>query len=186
MTRTTESYRDNQGRAQTRQVQHVRWENASGTVTHFFDDEPVPGTQGVRHDLLRKIEPFPMTDLVPYDAAMLSGFVVEHYQIVLLDAAERSIQQMRGALQAMSAQQVPGDTYRNLEISPTFSARTFKHVLLPVWLLTYTFGATAYQVLVNGSTGKMDGTYPISWWKVAGLVVLALIALMVFVYLEGG
>ena len=183
---TTESYRDNQGRTQTRQVQHVRWENASGTVTHFFDDEPVPGTQGVRHDLLRKIEPFPMTDLVPYDAAMLSGFVVEHYQIVLLDAAERSIQQMRGTLEALCAQQVPGDTYRNLEISPTFSDRTFKHVLLPVWLLTYNFGATAYQVLVNGYTGKMDGTYPVSWWKVLGLVVLALIALMVFVYLEGG
>ena len=72
------------------------------------------------------------------------------------------------------------------EISPTFSARTFKHVLLPVWLLTYTFGATAYQVLVNGYTGKMDGTYPVSWWKVLGLVVLALVALVLFLYLEGG
>ena len=37
---------------QTRQVQHVRWEPASGEVEHFFDDEPVPGTQGVSHDLL--------------------------------------------------------------------------------------------------------------------------------------
>ena len=106
---TTESYRDNQGRTQTRQVQHVRWENAVGTVTHFFDDEPVPGTQGVRHDLLRKIEPFPTPDLVPYDAAMLSGFVVEHYQIVLLDAAERSIQQMRSALEDALR---PGDPRR--------------------------------------------------------------------------
>jgi len=183
---TNETYRDNQGRTQTRQVQHVRWENASGTVTHFFDDEPVPGTQGVRHDLLRKIEPFPTPDLVPYDAAMLSGFVVEHYQVVLLDAAERSIQQMRATLQALCAQQVPGDTHRNLVISPTFSERTFKHVLLPVWLLTYTFGAKPYQVLVNGYTGKMDGTYPISWLKVAALAVLALIVLMVFLYLEGG
>ena len=103
----------------------------------------MPGTQGVRHDLLKKIEPFPTPDLVPYDAAMLSGFVVEHYQIVLLDAAERSIQQMRSALEALCAPQVPGDTFRNLEISPTFSDRTFKHVLLPVWLLTYNFGATA-------------------------------------------
>ena len=46
---TTETYRDGQGRVQTRQVQHVRWEPASGRVEHFFDDEPVPGTQGVRH-----------------------------------------------------------------------------------------------------------------------------------------
>ena len=35
------------GRTQTRQVRHVRWEPASGEVRHFFDDEPVPGTQGV-------------------------------------------------------------------------------------------------------------------------------------------
>jgi hypothetical protein len=135
---------------------------------------------------LRKIEPFPTAELVPYDAAMVSGFVVEHYQVVLLDAAERSMQQMQATLEAMCAQQVPGDTHRNLEIYPTYSARTFKHVLLPVWLLTYTFGATPYQVLVNGYTGKMDGTYPVSWWKVAGLVLLALIVVLIVLAVEGG
>jgi predicted RNA-binding Zn-ribbon protein involved in translation (DUF1610 family) len=183
---TTESYRDSQGRTQARQVRHVRWENATGTVTHFFDDQPVPGTQGIRHDLLRGIEPFPTADLVPYDAAMLSGFVVEHYQVVLLDAAERSVAQMRAALEAMCAQQVPGDTHRGLEIFPTFSGQTFKHVLLPVWLLTYDYGATPYQVVVNGYTGKMEGTYPVSWWKVAGLVLLAIVVLLIVAYVDGG
>jgi Zn finger protein HypA/HybF involved in hydrogenase expression len=182
---TTDTYRDNQGRSQTRQVRHVRWEPAAGQITHFFDDEPVPGTQGLNHDLLRRIEPFPTSDLAPYDAAMLSGFVVEHYQIVLLDAAERSQQQMRAKLEALCAAQVPGDTHRNLQIFPQYSGRTFKHILLPVWLLTYTFGATPYQVLVNGYTGKMDGTYPVSWWKVAGLVLLALIALLIVIALQG-
>jgi hypothetical protein len=54
-----------------------------------------------------------------------------------------------------------------------------------VWLLTYNYGAKAYQVLVNGYTGKMDGTYPVSAWKVAGLILLALLVLLVFLYLEG-
>ncbi len=182
---TTETYRDNQGRSQTRQVRHVRWEPASGRIEHFFDDEPVPGTQGVRLDLLKRIEPFPTTDLVPYDTAMLSGFVVEHYQVVLVDAAQRSLQQMHAQLEQLCAAQVPGDTYRNLQISPEFSGRTFKHILVPVWLLTYNYGAKAYQVLVNGYTGKMDGTYPVSAWKVAGLILLALLVLLVFLYLEG-
>ena len=31
----------------TRQERRVRWEPASGVVDHFFDDEPVPGTQGL-------------------------------------------------------------------------------------------------------------------------------------------
>src|SRR4029078_33706 len=85
-----EAYRDSRGRSQTRQVRHVRWEPASGVVQHFFDDEPVPGTHGVSHALLREIEPSRTAELVPYDTAFLSGFIVEHYQIVLLDAAQAS------------------------------------------------------------------------------------------------
>ncbi len=178
---TSETYRDGQGRVQTRQVQHVRWEPASGRVEHFFDDEPVPGTQGVRHDLLRKIEPFPSADLVPYDAAMLSGFVVEHYQIVLLDAAQRAVDQMTAQLRQLCAQQIPGNTYRSLEIFPEFSGRTFKHILVPVWLLTYTYGPRSFQVLVNGDTGKMDGTYPVSAWKIAAVIALVILIVVLYV-----
>ncbi len=178
---TSETYRDNRGQTSTRQVRHVRWEPASGEVRHFFDDEPVPGTQGVSHDLLEQVEPFSTSELVPYDTAFLSGFVVEHYQIVLLDAAARSEQAMSRQLFEMAASQIPGDTYRNLEIRPVFSGRTFKHVLVPVWLLSYLYGRTSYQVVVNGDTGRMAGQYPKSAWKIALLVVLALIVLLIVI-----
>ena len=175
---TTETYRDKQGRTQTRQVRHTRWEPASGEVRHFFDDEPIPGTHGVSHALLKQIEPFPTGELVPYDTAYLSGFVVEHYQVVLVDAAQRSQQAMTESLRELSAAQVPGDTYRNLQISPAFSARTFKHILVPIWLLTYNFGTKPYQVVVNGYTGQMAGDYPKSFWKIALLVLLAIIVVL--------
>lgn len=181
---TTETYRDSKGNTQTRQVQHVRWEPASGVVEHFFDDEPVPGTQGVSHRLLEQVEPFPTTELVPYDTAFLSGFVVEHYQVVLLDAAQSSQDAMAGKLREMCASQVPGDTYRNLAIHPVFSGQTFKHILVPVWLLSYLFSAKTYQVVVNGYTGSMAGQYPKSPWKIAFLVLLAIIALFIFMLIS--
>jgi hypothetical protein len=168
---TTETYRDNKGHTQTRQVRHTRWESASGVVNHFFDDEPIPGTTGVSHGLLKEVEPFPTNELIPYDTAYLSGFVVEHYQVVLLDAAKASEESMRRKLEELCAAEVPGDTYRNLVIHPTFSAQTFKHILVPLWLLTYTYGAKIFHVLVNGSTGRMAGEYPKSFWKVFFLVV---------------
>ena len=63
----TQNYTDNQGRRQTRQVRHVRWVPAAGALSHFFDDELVPGTTGVHPQLLRRIEPFPTTnELKPY------------------------------------------------------------------------------------------------------------------------
>jgi len=180
---TTETYRDSKGNMQTREVRHVRWEPASGTVEHFFDDEPIPGTQGIAHALLQQVEPFPTNELVPYDTSYLSGFVVEHYQIVLLDAAKASEDSMREKLEGMCAAQVPGDTYRNLVIHPTFSARTFKHILVPLWLLTYTYGARIFHVLVNGVTGRMAGEYPKSFWKVFFLVV-GIIILVLIVFLS--
>jgi hypothetical protein len=167
--------RDSQGRRVVRKEQRTRWEPASGVVDHAFDDDPVPGTQGLPMDLLRQVEPFPTQAVVPYDTAFLSGHVVEHYRVVLLEAAERSQQQMHAALERLCARQVPGDTYRNLRIFPTFSGRTFKHVLVPVWLLSYNYGAKAFQVIVNGYTGKIAGKYPISWWKVLLVILLALI-----------
>ena len=101
-----------------------------GTSTHFFDDN-CARHQGVRHDLLTEDRAVPDAGPGAVRRRYALGLVVEQYQIVLFDAAERSIQQMRGALQAMCAQEMPGDTYRNLEMSPTCSARTFKHVLVP-------------------------------------------------------
>jgi hypothetical protein len=177
---TTETYRDNRGRHQTRQVRHVRWEPASGEVRHFFDDEPVPGTQGVSHRLLQQVQPFPTAELVPYDPAFLSGFVVEHYQLVLLDASKHSEASMTRQLYDMCAAEVPGDTHRNLNIQPSFSARTFKHILVPVWLLSYTYGNRPWQVIVNGYTGEIAGEYPKSPWKIA-LLVIAIAIVVLFV-----
>lgn len=181
---TTESYRDNKGNRQTRQVRHTRWEPASGEVRHFFDDEPIPGTQGVDHDLLAQIEPFPTAELVPYATGFLSGFVVEHYQVVLFDAAERSRQAMTETLREMAAAQIPGDTHRNLEVHPQFSGQTFKHVLVPIWLLTYNYASKVYQVVVNGYTGTMAGRYPKSPWKIAFVVLIVIIVTLVILMLQ--
>lgn len=173
--------RDSQGRSVVRQERRVRWEAASGVVEHTFDDELVPGTTGVSDDLLRKVEPFPTNEIVPYDRAFLSGHVVEHYQVALTEAAGDSEAQMRATLEQLAARQIPGDTHRNLVIHPVFSGRTFKHVLVPIWLLVYMFGSQSYQVVVNGYTGRIAGRYPYSPWKIALLILLALIVFAIMV-----
>ena len=179
----TESYTDNQGKRQTRQVRKVRWEPASGHVSHFFDDQPIPGSRGVDAGLLRGIEPFPTKELVPYDTAFLSGFVVEHYQVVLLDAATQGRERMNEQLRALCSAQVPGDTQRNLEIFPTYSAETFKHILVPLWLLTYTYGSRVFQVVANGYTGAIAGKYPKSPWKIAAALLVAIAAIITAIVL---
>jgi hypothetical protein len=183
---TTETYRDSKGNSQTRQVQHVRWEYASGALEHFFDDELVPASRGVPPELLRRVEPFPTKELAPYDAGYVSGWVVEQYQIDLVAAAQRSREAMDAELRKLCAAQIPGDTHRNLQVAADYSAQTFKHVLLPVWLLNYQYGGTTYRIVANGVTGALAGKYPKSWIKIGLLVIAILIVmLIIFLYAEG-
>jgi len=155
----------------------IRWTPASGSLSHFFDDELVCASRGVEPLLLRAVEPFPTETLVPYDPGYVAGWVVERYQIDLVAAAERSRQQMDARLRALCASQVPGDTQRNLVVHATWSGQTFKHILAPVWLATYVYRGQARQVVVNGVTGRVAGDRPWSWIKIALVVLVALVVL---------
>ncbi len=180
----TESYTDAQGKRQTRQVRKIRWQRSSGDLDHFFDDEMVPASRGVQPGLLRKVEPFPTKELAPYNAGFLSGWVVERYQIDLVAAAQHAREGMDAKARSLCAQQVPGDTHRNLDVDADYSAQTFKHILVPVWLLTYNYGAKSFQVVINGFTGTIAGKYPLSWVKIFFAVLAALIVAGVFILLS--
>ena len=175
----TETYVVN-GQTRTRQVQRIRWVPAAGHVSHFFDDDLVCASVGVQPALVRGIEPFPTHEAKPYDAGYVAGWVVERYQIDLVGAAQRARAAMDAKLRALCAQQIRGDTYRNLVVQADYSRQTFKHTLAPVWLLSYTYGARRFQCLMNGVTGAVRGEYPKSPWKIA-LLVLAILIVVVIV-----
>jgi ribosomal protein S27E len=182
---TSSSYTDSQGRTQTKQTRHTRWEPASGNVKHFFDDDLISGTAGVHLELLRKVEPFPtLTDLKAYSPEFVRGWTVERYQIDLTKASTLSREQMDNQIERMCVQEIPGDTHRYLKVHSDYQGLTFKHVLVPVWLVSYTYGSKNFQILGNGHTGKLAGEYPKSWVKIM-LVVLAVIFLILFIIVFG-
>lgn len=180
----TQSYTDGQGKRQTRQVRHTRWVPAAGHLSHFFDDELVAGTTGVHAGLLAQVEPFPTTtDLKPYTPEFVRGWTVERYQVDLRKASDLNMSSMEAKLRAMCAAQVPGDTHRNLHVDSRYRGRTFKHVLVPVWLVSYTYGPKSFQVLANGYTGVLAGERPYSWVKIFFAAMTGLIALLLVLWL---
>ena len=85
----------------------------------------------------------------------------------------------------LCGRQVPGDTHRDLQMNAQYADRTFKHILVPVWLVTYTFGARTFQTVVNGYTGAVAGDRPVSWVKVFLYVILPiLIAVVIFLLVQ--
>jgi len=131
------------------------------------------------------VEPFPTKELISYNPGFLSGWVVERYQIDLVAAAQQAREEMNAELERLCAAQVPGDTHRNLQVYADYSGQTFKHILVPIWLLSYDYGRRAFQVVINGYTGSIAGQYPKSWVKIT-LAILAMLAAIGFVILLKG
>lgn len=165
------------GQTRTRQERRVRWSPASGHVSTWFDDILVQASKGLNASILAKLEPFPTKDLVPYETRYVSGWDVEHYQVPLLQGARTGFGVMEATLREMCAREVPGDTYRNLQIHPSFSDKTFKHILCPVWIAAYQYRGKPYQGAINAVTGRAHARFPISPWKVAFVVAIALVVL---------
>ena len=50
--------------------------------------------------------------------------------------------------------------------------------------MTYVYGGTSYQVLVNGVTGTTAGSHPWSWIKVTLLVLALAIVAIILIYAQ--
>ena len=182
---TTESYTDSDGHTQTRQVQHTRWYPASGRVEQSFQNVLVPATKAVSETRLNKLSPWGLNALCAYEPAYLAGFKAQRYQLELPQGFEKAKQMMAPVIEKDVRHDIGGDEQRISEIQTEYLSVMFRHLLLPVWIGAYQFSGQTYQVMVNASTGEVQGERPYSAVKIALLVAAVLLVLMIFFYLKG-
>lgn len=179
----TETYTDSNGNTQTRQVQKTRWVPVNGYYEHFFDDVLVVGSNGVTQNMVEKIFPYDLADVVNYDSKYILGWGSEVYQKDVNEGFGVAEGIMDRHIRQQIIARIPGDTYRALSVNTRKSNITFKHVLLPLWLAGYRYNKKVYQFLVNGQTGKIGGKKPLSIFKIAlvvGLVIAVGLAIWYF------
>lgn len=163
----------------TRQVRKVRWVPAAGERSDVFDDIHVLASKGIDEALAAKLGEFDRRGLVAYRPEFLAGWAAEEYQVPLADGWEVGQRKAAAVQEARCAGDVPGDTHRFLRVRNRFSDVRWKHVLFPMWSLTFEWKGERYPVLVHGQTGRVVGRAPWSWVKIAlfALVLAAAIAL---------
>jgi hypothetical protein len=178
-----ESYLEN-GVRKTRQVRHTRWQGASGTVALWHDDVLVPATMGIPEKRLAALAPWDFPKLAAYDQAYLAGHEAQRYQVELADGFEHAKQEMAETIDGAIRGDIGGDEQRVHHVATSYSAVTFKHLLLPVYLGAYSFEAKIYQIMVNARSGEVTGDRPYSLWKIAGAALLALLVVLVVIWLS--
>ena len=169
----------------TTRRKETRWTPASGHVDKFHDDVLVMASTTLPANIVGATERWNLDALVPYQPEFVSGFQAEAYRIGLKDAFPIAKQQIDAAIERLVRRDIGGDQQRIHSVSTRYSAVTFKHVLLPVWISAYRYRDKVYRFLINGQTGEVSGESPKSPWKVALLVGAILLGLLLLLYFGG-
>ena len=129
-----------------------------------FSRIPVDGSEKMDDDLMDALEPFDYSDLRPFDAAYLSGFLADRFDEDPDSSLPRASERMQGGAAAELRTHADG-SYSTLTLKRSrFDLRdtSVQYVLLPVYLLNLEFQDKKYRFAVNGQTGKVVGELPVS------------------------
>jgi predicted RNA-binding Zn-ribbon protein involved in translation (DUF1610 family) len=168
-----------------RRVRKTRWYPASGSFQRFFDDVLVVASDGLPPDYIIALEPWPLEKCRPFTQEVLAGLFARTYDVPLENGFEHARVRIESAISADARQRIGGDRQRLHSIKSTFDAITFKHLLLPVWMLAYRHRDQAYRVFLNAVTGEVHGERPYSWIKITLAVLAALIVGLIVAAVSG-
>ncbi|MBP86617.1 MAG: zinc ribbon domain-containing protein [Planctomycetaceae bacterium] len=165
----------------TRQVRETEWWPLNGKHHHYYAGFLVSGSRGLPQSQAERIKPFNLPALRRYEPYFLAGWLAEEYSIARDQALQLCQQEFYLREQRNVATFLPGDTHSGLQVSSNFSNVNSDLCLLPVYVLSYRYQKKLYRFLVNGQTGKIAGDKPLSWKRIAAMVVGVLIVIGIVV-----
>jgi len=185
---TVSKYTGQYGHYRTRRVKdrterYTEWRSTSGVHQEFIDDELVSGIDPNRRDMsiFSLAEPFNTADNLIYKPEYVAGFVAERYSVGLRDAWEKAkgfiAKKLRRSIADKIVRENRADTSKVHNVITTYSNIKYKYLLLPAWVSAFKYKEKLYQFVVNGQTGKVGGHAPISPWRVAIAVIIALLVI---------
>lgn len=170
---------------QTETVRRTRWTSTWGEFDKPIDDVLVLALEDDRRNLIQSLEPWPLAKAQPFTLQFLSGYFARTYDVALEDGFRRGKERMDAAIQQEIIRRIGGNEQRVTGRNSSYNDITYKHLLLPVWLLAYRYKQKTYRVTVNAATGEVQGERPYSWVKITLFVLMwVIIAAALFFFFQ--
>ncbi len=156
-----------------------------------FNNIPVDGSSKMADDLMESIEPFDLSQAVPFQTAYLSGYLADKYDIDAKTSIGRANDRVRASAESEFRKTIHGFTSVALESSSIrLQNAKAKYALYPVWILNTTWKGKRYTFAMNGQTGKFVGNLPVDMnalWRwfffLTGIVGACTLALQFLLWL---
>lgn len=173
---------------------HTDWYRVSGQVHNDFADLPVLAndSETLNRKRIKELEPWPVEQARAYSGEFVAGHLCRTYDKDAEQALPEAQQEMEKGVERTVRSDIGGDRQRIHSLRTSWNYLGFKHILLPIWLLTVMYSGRPFQVAINGLTGEVAGDRPWSKVKlaiaiaVAVLIVILAISLYFYFHSHGG
>ena len=164
-------------------VTETRIYNCQRAGVMSFEKIPVDASKKMDDAFMESIEPFNYSELVPFSAAYLTGYLADKYDVDAETSAPRADKRVE-----QSAVEVLKDSVQGFDAFQLENAAVIKEVgkvsyaMVPVWILTTRYNDKPYTFMMNGQTGKVVGSLPYDSTKAFLYPALCSLVLMPILY----
>ncbi len=165
-----------------RRVRRIEYHEVKGEHACHLQDVVVTASTGLPNEEIQAIEPFDLDGLRRYTPAMVSGWVSEEPSMSREECLALAREEGNCWIDGLLRRFLPGDTLSRLKHHTRFKAEALDLTLLPLWVFAIRHHSEKPPIrfLVNGQTGRVHGSAPVAWTKLAAiaLAVLGVLALL--------
>ena len=151
-----------------------------GHMRIAFDDLLVPAsphvTPLIRDGILHDFDP---RRLRPYRAGYLAGFAAEQHHQTITEGLAANEADKDLLIRNRIKQTIAKSGVHNIRYLTDTSGIHYRRILLPVWILHYTYQGRPKRVVVCGIEGRAYGERPFSVWKLMGYAALLSAAVII-------
>lgn len=204
---TVSHYTGRLGKRKTRTVRrngktytetYIDWFYVNGEISAYFDDIMVAGSKNVDATYYTEAQYVDKSKYAVYSDEYLAGYMADNYTVEPAEAYKTARKLMDNAIRNKILSRYNADVVGSLDVKTTETGRSFKYMLMPVYVAATKYKDKIYNQYVSGFWSSKDrkkahvsGTFPRSPWKrfgviLAGILAAAgIIALIVYACLHG-
>ena len=134
-----------------------------------FENVPVDGSSKMDDTLMESIEPFDISDAVPFKTAYLPGYMADKYDVDAGESIDRANQRIKQSTEDAFRSTVMGyTTVTAVDSNIRLQNGKSRYALYPVWILNTDWNGQKFTFAINGQTGKIAGDLPMDkglFWK---------------------
>lgn len=156
-------------------------------VSDYYEKVPVDASEKMPDSVMDRLEPYSYSELQEFNMGYLSGYMAEKYSFNSDELKRRVENRLEGYIFKEARDTISGYTSTAVtENNIRLSCKRAAYAMLPVWLLNYRYKGREYMFALNGQTGKIVGTLPISNGKVLAWFGAITAAVYVLLTIIGG